>query len=214
MNDFAKRRDRFEFFNAFESPLLNLTFRQEVPNFLGACKDKGIPPFHFFLYCVYRALEPLKNFRYRFYQGQVICIEQFIASYTVTDKNGNLNFTRFQDHPDLYEFIRRSLEAKVIAENTEDLGNTGHDLGERAVKDYVFITSIPWLDFTAIQHPVFKFKGADIPSIAWGRFKVTSPDKIEMPFSVQAHHGFVDGIHINQLSLNLSQAVKKALTLL
>ena len=49
MHNFLKRKDRFEFFNSFENPLLNLTFKLETEDFLTYCKSHNLPPFHFFL---------------------------------------------------------------------------------------------------------------------------------------------------------------------
>jgi chloramphenicol O-acetyltransferase len=43
----------------------------------------------------------------------------------------------------------------------------------------------------------------DIPSLAWGRFRDT-PNGLQLPFSVQAHHGFVDGYHIHLLATQIA----------
>jgi len=72
-------------------------------------------------------------------------------------------------------------------------------LSPRAAKEQVFVTCIPWLDFTSIQHPTTRAGRSDIPSLAWGRIRDASDGKLVLPFSVQAHHGFVDGYHIHQL---------------
>jgi len=47
----------------------------------------------------------------------------------------------------------------------------------------------------------------DIPSLAWGRFKDAQDGtrgRLQLPFSVQAHHGFVDGFHIHQLAQQIA----------
>ena len=69
----------------------------------------------------------------------------------------------------------------------------------REAKDQVFVTCMPWLDFTSIQHPMASLATPDIPSLAWGRFS-DGPEGLQLPFSVQAHHGFVDGYHIHLLA--------------
>ena len=204
--DFEKRRDRFEFFEAFENPLLNITFPLELPDFLTYCKKGNLPPFHFFLFCMLRSLEKVEAFRYRQLDGKIYRVDELYASYTVLNENRSLNYTRFQNTPDLGLFIKRSLEAKVLAESSEALINTGIELTPKEMKNYIFITSIPWLDFTSIQHPVFKFKSADIPSIAWGKFKKID-GKIVVSLSVQAHHGFVDGYHIHELGETLREQI-------
>jgi len=72
------------------------------------------------------------------------------------------------------------------------------------VKDQVFITCIPWLDFTSIQHPAATLGSPDIPSLAWGKFKDGPNGRLALPFSVQAHHGFVDGYHIHLLAQQIA----------
>lgn len=208
MNNFENRRDRFELFNGMDSPLLNLTFNLTVPNFLPFCKSEGHPPFHFFLYVVLKSFMKIENFRYRIYQGKVILIDRIIPSYTVMNQDNVLNFTRFEYSDDLRTFIERSLESKNISSNSRALLHEASSYTEREIKDYCFITSLPWLDFTSIQHPVSRFKSADIPSIAWGKFKPNDDGTLTMPFSVQAHHGFVDGYHIHLLSEEMSNQIK------
>lgn len=207
MNNFEKRRDRFEFFESFENPLLNLTFKLEVQDFLPFCKTQNLPPFHFFLYCLNQALMKNENFHYRLYQGKVIKIEKIIASYTVMNEEGLFNYTKFENTSDRELFIQRSLAARDETVKSRALINTGIELSEREMKDYVFITSIPWLDFTSIQHPVFKFKSADIPSVAWGKFTPDGKGKISLPLSIQAHHGFVDGYHIHLLAESIKNEI-------
>lgn len=208
MQEFERRRDRFEFFESFENPLLNICFELEVPEFRSFCKEHNYPPFHFFLFCLFQALDEIDNYKYRIYKNEVIKVEKFHASYTVIDEQNLFNYTRFENSSDLKTFIERSLAAKVEAESSPALINTGAELPERQMKDYVFITSIPWLKFTSIEHPVFKFKSADIPGIAWGKFQSAPEGRLLVPFSVQAHHGFVDGYHIHLLGKTLAEKIK------
>lgn len=200
MDNFLKRRDRFDFFESFENPLLNLCFELEVPDFRPFCRSQGHPAFHFFLYHLCLALNEVENFRYRIFQKKVIKVDRLKGSYTVINRDNLFNYTRFEFHPELKTFIQHSTAAKDEAAGKLELVNTGLELSERELKNYVFITSIPWLRFTSIEHPVFRLKSADIPSISWGKFTPSGDNKLQIPFSVQAHHGFVDAFHIHQLA--------------
>ena len=208
MKNFEKRRDRFEFFESFENPLLNLSFDLEVEEFRPFCKAQKLAPFHFLLYCLMGALNELDNFKYRIYEGKVIKIEEIIGSYTVMNEENLFNYTRFQADPDLRTFIENSLRAKAEAEQSLALINTGIELSEREMKNYVFITSIPWLKLNSIEHPVYKYRSADIPSIAWGKFTNSLDSKLIIPLSVQAHHGFVDAYHIHLLAELLKKKIE------
>lgn len=66
---------------------------------------------------------------------------------------------------------------------------------------------MPWLDFTSIQHPMASIAEPDIPSLAWGKFRDT-PEGLQLPFSVQAHHGFVDGYHIHQFAQQVARELE------
>ena len=169
MKNFEKRRDRFEFFESFENPLLNLSFELEMKDFRPYCKANNLPPFHFFLYCLFESLNELDNFKYRIFEGQVIKVDELIGSYTVINENNLFNYTRFKISHELREFVNNSVASKLEAMSSDKLMNTGAELPLRELKNYIFITSIPWLKFTAIEHPVFKYKSADIPALAWGK---------------------------------------------
>lgn len=208
MKNFELRRDRFELFDSFENPLINITYRLTVPDFRPYCKENGYPPFHFFLYALFQSLMKVENFRYRIMNDEVIMIDRLIPSYTVMNQHDVLNFTRFEHSDDLNVFIERSLAAKEESSAAEKLLHSATNFSLRDLMDYVFITSIPWLDFTSIEHPVKVHKSASIPAIAWGKFSGNNDGTLTMPFAVQAHHGFVDGYHIYQLGEVLGDQIR------
>lgn len=200
MKNFERRRDRFELFDRMDSPAVNLSFTLDLPDFRPWCKSQGLPPFHVLLFAVLRAVLKVENFRYRIFDGEVICIDRLTPSYTVVNQHHDLNFAQFAWSDDLPEFVARSLIARDEASHMAELNDTYQGMSPRACKNQVFITCIPWLDFTSIQHPAASLGSPDIPSIAWGKFRDGSDGRLQLPFSVQAHHGFVDGYHIHQLA--------------
>lgn len=211
MKNFEKRRDRYELFSSFENPLVNINFLLDVPDFRPWCKARQIPVFHFFLYCVLNTVKQSDNFMYRILDGEVIKIDDFPASYTVINADDNLNYTRFEMTDQLDLFIARSLDAKRIAEASSKLINTGEGESVREQRHNIFITSLPWLDLRAIEHPVYRHGDADIPCISWGKFGPGDGNgtdgRMAVPFSVQAHHGFVDGYHIQKLAQAIAQRI-------
>jgi chloramphenicol O-acetyltransferase type A len=154
-----------------------------------------------------KSLNDLDHFKYRLVNGKVIKNDGLNGSYTVLNQDNLFNYTCFQFKNDRDDFIQESLAAKAISSSSRELLNTAIEETKNDSKDYVYITSLPWFDFTSIQHPVYQFKSADVPSIAWGKFHQIDNQKIRMPFSIQVHHGFVDGIHIHQLALKISEVI-------
>jgi chloramphenicol O-acetyltransferase len=201
MHNFEKRRDRYNAFASFENPLVNLSFELTVPDFRPYCKQRQLPPFHFFLYHVLHAITEIDNYMYRIYKGEVIKIADFWASYIVINQDNNLNFARFEMSPDLIKFIARSVASKQVAEASTKMINTSEDLSEYEQRRNIYITCMPWLKLSSIEHPIYEHKSYDIPSLAWGRFSEPRADgTLAMTMSVQAHHGFVDGYHVHLLA--------------
>jgi chloramphenicol O-acetyltransferase type A len=207
MDKFEFRRDRYESFRQYANPLLNLSVVARLPEFRHYCKERQLPPFHFLLYCLYMSVKDVDNFLYREFEGNVIKIDDFYGGYTVINLDNNLNYARFDMSTDRAEFISRSLAAGVEARATREFINTGRDLTPREQKNNVYTTCMPWLDMRAIEHPIYEYKSADIPLIAWGRYSDLDGDTMTVPFCVQAHHGFVDGYHVHLLLQRLGERI-------
>ena len=199
MENFELRRDRYEAFCRYDNPLINLSIRLTVPDFRPFCKARALPPFHVFLYCMLHSVRGIDNFLYRIYEGEVIKIDRFFGAYTVLNEDNNLNYARFTISDDLGEFIARSVQAGQVARASRPLINSGADLSPRELKNNVYTTCMPWLDLTAIEHPIYRHHEADIPLLAWGKFGEPANGSMSLPLSVQAHHGFVDAFHVHQL---------------
>jgi chloramphenicol O-acetyltransferase type A len=210
MNNFERRRDRFELFNGMDSPAVNLSFTMELPDFRPWCKAQNLRPFHVLLHAVLRSVMQIENFRYRVLDGEVICIDRVIPSYTVTNLHNDLNFAMFDWTDDLRTFVGRSVAAGAQAAAMTELNLP--PMTPREGKEQVFITCIPWLDIASIQHPMTSVAMPDIPSLAWGRFRDGPDGKLALPFSVQAHHGFVDGFHIYQLARRIADILSEVMS--
>jgi chloramphenicol O-acetyltransferase type A len=207
MQNFEKRRDRYNLFASFEKPLVNLCFELEVPDFRPYCAAQQLAPFHFFLFNVLHSVKSIDNFMYRVHDDEVIKIDDIWASYTVINHENNLNFACFEMTSDVGEFVRRSLEAKAVAQASGALINSTKDQSEREQKNHIHITCMPWFKLTSVEHPVYRHSSYDIPSLAWGKFGESKDGKLTMPFSVQAHHGFVDGHHIHLLAQTIAARI-------
>ena len=56
---------------------------------------------------------------------------------------------------------------------------------------------MPWVTFTHISHTNSGKKDNATPLFDWGKYHEKN-GRIMIPISVQAHHSFVDGIHVGQ----------------
>ena len=200
MQKFELRRDRFALFDRMDSPAVNICFSLDLPDFRPWCKEQGLAPFHVLLCAVLRSTLKVENFRYRILDGEVFRIERLTPSFTVINQHQDLNFAQFAWTDDLREWVARGMAARAEASSMSELNEKYSGMSPREAKEQVFITCIPWLDFTSIQHPTADLGSPDIPSLAWGRFRDAPNGRVQLPFAVQAHHGFVDGFHIHELA--------------
>ncbi len=70
--------------------------------------------------------------------------------------------------------------------------------------DIYQFSSFPWASFTHISHTESGKKDNATPMIDWGKYFIRD-NKVILPFSVQVHHSFVDGVHIVINSLRIEE---------
>ena len=113
-----------------------------------------------------------------------------VAFLEVTDDN-TFCFCETKYCEDITIFSDRTNRAILRAkENPRLEDEPGRD-------DYLFISSLPWVHFTAVTHPVHMSPVDSIPRITWGRFTEVHK-RVIMPLSVQVHHGLADGYHVGR----------------
>ncbi len=88
------------------------------------------------------------------------------------------------------------------AENQKDYftGPLGNDIFQ--------FSPLPWVSYTHISHTISGKKDNATPLFDWGKF-FERDGKWILPFSVQVHHSFVDGIHIGKLADSLQNNLNR-----
>lgn len=74
--------------------------------------------------------------------------------------------------------------------------------------DIYQFSSFPWASFTHISHTESGRKDNAVPMIDWGKYFIRD-DRVLLPFSVQVHHSFVDGVHIGKLAGSLQEYLER-----
>jgi chloramphenicol O-acetyltransferase type A len=119
----------------------------------------------------------------------VIYFEKINPSFTYMPENSELfKLITVELEEDMVEFIHHAKQTAVAQQ--------GFIEGIKR-EDLIYITSLPWISFTQITHTMSKDKTDTVPRVSWGKY-FRDEERILMPFSVQVHHSFVDGIHISK----------------
>lgn len=181
-----------------------MTAECDCCDFVTPAKACGLPPFALLFHGIAKASMGVENFRHRLFEGQVQRVERLAVSYTMVGAGANLNFSTLPFDEDWPTFL-----SHYLADREEARTAVSFRLAPMDHRDYLFVTCLPWLRFTSIQHPVARFADASIPNIAVGRFSI-SGGRVVFPLSVQAHHGLVDGPHIHQLISTIEAIMAEA----
>lgn len=96
---------------------------------------------------------------------------------------------RIENDEDVLEFNRKAKEV-IEKQGVYFTGALGNGI-------YQF-SSIPWISYTHVSHTFSGNKDYAVPVFDFGKFYEKNGRMI-MPFSVEAHHAFVDGYHIGLL---------------
>ena len=72
-----------------------------------------------------------------------------------------------------------------------------------ALPIYFFVSSLPWLSYTQIQHPCVSADDSN-PRLSWGKFTEEN-GKVMLPVSLMFNHALADGWHATQFYRNLER---------
>lgn len=175
-------------------PQYCVSFELDVTHFRKAVKSRSLSFTFAFIFAVTAAADKIEEFRYRFLNGEVVLYDSIDTSFTIMDSKTELFKVVNVPMQDTVE------EYAALAKKTSDLQQV--PFTGPVDNDVYQFSALPWIKFTHVSHTDFGNPEKAQPIFDWGQFYENN-GKWMMPFAVQAHHGFVDGIHIAQLATEL-----------
>lgn len=192
------RRSHFAFFHTYANPFFNLCFDLDVTRFLARIREEGRPFFLSFLHAVVMAANATEPFRLRIRGDEVVLHDVVHPTFTMMTDAGVFRFFTAPFTSDRDTFVARTREAMETARKTIYVAD------EDGVDDLYYVTSMPWLSFTAVEHPVSGRKDDSVPRLTWGKHRETE-GRETIPFSVAAHHALMDGQDVAKFAQTLQQ---------
>lgn len=170
-------------------PAFCVTFTADITNFKRMVKEEGLSFTMAMVYAVCRCANDIEAFRYRFVDGKVVLYDRIDTAFTYLNKDTDLfKVVNVPMVDDLKEYCELAL--KTPAEQKEYFtGPLGNDVFQ--------CSPMSWVTYTHISHTNSGKKENATPLFDWGKY-YEKDGKILIPVSVQAHHSFVDGLHIGQ----------------
>ena len=170
-------------------PSFCVTFEADITGFRKAVKEQDLSFTLAMVHAVSKVANGIEALRYRFQDGKVVLFDQIDTAFTYLNPETELfKVVNVPFKDDMKEYVEL---AKKTADEQE-----AYFTGPLA--NNVFQCSpMPWVTYTHISHTNAGRKDNATPLFDWGKF-YEKDDRILIPVSIQAHHSFVDGIHVGQ----------------
>ena len=188
MNTYA-RIDHFNYFRGMPNPFMGVTVNVDVTELVGACRRMGCSFYIAFIHCAALAADRVPELRRRIHGDGIIEYERCPSSHIELLDNGLYCYCTLHHDMPVREYLKT---AQALREEARSKGGIEEDSD---VDSMYFMTSLPWLSYTALVQPT----GNDSnPRISWGKYFEDSRGKLVLPVSILAHHALVDGLNLAQ----------------
>lgn len=186
-----KRATNCMVFRNSVEPAFCVTFELDITNFLKKIKEQGYSFTMSMIYVVSKCANEIEEFRYRFVDGKVVLYDRIDTAFTYIDRDTELfKVVNVPMKDSLEEYVTQA--AKMAQEQEEYFtGPLGNDVFQ--------FSPMPWVSYTHISHTNSGKKDNATPLFDWGKYFERN-GRVLLPFSVQVHHSFVDGLHIGKLA--------------
>lgn len=198
------RRKHFEYFSSMQYPHVGITANVDVTELVEFCKRKRYSFYLVLLHAAALAADGVRALRQRIRNGKIVEYSSCPTSHIELLEDGTYCYCTLHHHMALEEYIPY---AQRVREQCRLSGSLEED---EDVESMYFISTVPWLHYTALVQPVADGKDSN-PRITWGKFQKDPAGREQLPVTVLAHHSLVDGIHIAQFYRNLEAQIKALL---
>ena len=193
------RRETFDFFSRLSNPFYSVSFRLDVTRLYDFCKARGLSFYYALVYFSAQAINDTEAFSYALRDGELVKLPARKPSFTDLRK-GEENFyiVTMPCGGTPEEFCRAAKEKSAAQHTFIDMSQEGDDL--------IFLSCLPWLDLTALTNERDFDPDDAIPRLAWGKY-VRREGRLELGYSVEVNHRFIDGLHIGRFAERLQALI-------
>ncbi len=187
-----KRREHYEVFKNFDEPLFGITVKVECSQAYKKTKNLGYTFSLYYLYLSMKAANEIEEFRYRIENDKIVCYDSVGAGPTIFREDETYGCGYMPYNKDIEAFMK---QAKTETERVKvERGLKFPYAGE----DIIHYSTLPWADFTAVNHARVLDKGRSIPKITFGKI-TRDGEKMWMPVDIHVNHALMDGFHVGKL---------------
>lgn len=190
------RRVHFEYFRSLPNNQVGVTVNVDVTDLHAFCKRSGASFYLAFMHVAALAADGVPELRRRIREGRVVEYDACGTSHVELAADGSYGYCTLEHHMPWAEFLERAEAARRRCRERASIEE------DADVERLYFVTSLPWLHYTQLVQPT---AGGDEsnPRISWGKFESDSAGRLQLPVTLLAHHGLVDGLHIARFYQNV-----------
>ncbi len=199
-----KRALHCQIFRNSIEPSYCVTFELDITDFLAKVREMKLSFTMALIFVVSKCANEIEEFRYRFVDGQIVLYDKIDTAFTYMDKDTELFKVVNVEMQDTLEAYVAIAAQKAVNQKEYFTGPLGNDVFQ--------FSPMPWISYTHISHTNAGKKDNATPLFDWGKF-FKRDGKWILPFSVQVHHSFVDGIHIGKLADSLQNYLNRIMSI-
>lgn len=188
MASYARRR-HFDYFRSLPYPYVGVTQQVDVTALVRFCRERNVSFYLTFMHAAALAADGVAELRQRLREGGIIQYDECPTSHTELLPDGTYCYCTLHHHLAFEDYIARAEEARRRSQENASLEE------EDDVERMYFISTLPWLHYTALIQPVACGDESN-PRITWGKYEPDHTGRLMLPVTLLAHHALVDGIHL------------------
>jgi chloramphenicol O-acetyltransferase type A len=200
------RRDYFNLYKQFDFPYINVGAHLDVTNLLRFSRANGLSSYLTLVFAAHHCAAQAKNFRYRIKDGCPVLLDAMLPCFTyIPDGTENFINVTAPYSDDIFRFQHLA---------REQIDRQGTDSGLHGVQgrlDIISYSAVPWIQYIHVARTIAKSGVDSNPKMTWGKY-FKQGDRDLVPFSVQAHHGLMDGLQVGRYFETLQSYVNEGLT--
>ena len=187
--DSYPRKAHFDYFRSMPWPYVGVTVEMDVTDLVEYARRTDTSFYLLMIHACALAADSVPELRQRIHEGGIREYDACPTSHVELLEDGTYTYCTLHHHMEKEQYLKEAAAAR------EACRRRGGIEEEADVESMYFISSLPWLHYTAFLQPV---AGGDEsnPRITWGKYEQNPEGRLMLPVSVLAHHALVDGIHL------------------
>ncbi len=195
------RQDYFAAYRDWDFPYINIGAHVDVTPLLAFAEANGLSSYLTLVHVAHRTALGIVNFRYRIVDGKPVLLDTMDLTFTHMPAGSELFINVPVEYVDDLFAFHHTAERRALEQGT--------DLGLDRVSgrvDLIMYSAIPWVKYTHFVRTIARSGVDSSPKMSWGKY-FTQGDSTLVPFSVQVHHGLMDGYHLGRYFEDLQRHI-------